>query len=185
MTNIQSRIALPFFLFSLVFAGILGVSRAFLLPHWMQVEVSGRAFRSAADLQGYEEQLRASIISLEEKRGELLLEEDPEFTLLKNKRGEQPSLMEIQKALRHTATAISKQPDAVHIEHVRFLLGMKRVEVRGDVRFVGPTSMTVLAQFIEGIAMLPFVNALERPAFQRDEDPKIGFHSPFSFSFSL
>jgi hypothetical protein len=73
--------------------------------------------------------------------------------------------------------------DGVVIERLRMDAVTREVRVHGDVRGVGPGSMTVLAEFVDLLRAHPSVHALKAPAFTREDDPGVGFHSPFTLSF--
>ena len=69
--------------------------------------------------------------------------------------------------------------DAIVLLGYYFSADSNTVEVRGDVRNVGPRSMTVLAKFVEEVRDIAMVLDVASSRFTRLEDDDVGFHSPF------
>lgn len=179
-----SRMAVPLFLFSLSLAGLLALSRVFLVPRLTRVEVSGE-IRRAADLQALRTSLLSQIRDEEKKRDQILLPiHDPAYTALKALRGggSDPSLLRAQ--ILDQATSLSPVPDAVSIESFRYDPVAKRIELSGSVRSVGARSMTVLSQFVSMVGRLPIAASVTQPRYARVDGPD-GPHSPFTFALLL
>ncbi len=59
------------------------------------------------------------------------------------------------------------------------------LKITGDVRNVGPRSMTVLAQFTEELRSQPFTSEIRHPSFSRVQDKDGNFSSPFNIQIIL
>jgi len=59
------------------------------------------------------------------------------------------------------------------------------LRIRGEIRNVDTRTMTVLAEFAQSLTSLPAVASATTPTFAREEDSKIGFHSPFDITLTL
>ena len=183
--SVIERVCLPFFLFSAVLAFVTLLLRFVVLPPLLKVEVGGTP-RDVSMMRVVRRQLEQDIRNLEERRQEILLPlRDQTFDVLKSREKLSRSFLMLRDTLEKQAQAVSRQPDAVHISMFEYVPQEKQLVVSGDVRFVGPRSMTVLAQFIDSIEALPFVSSVTKPAFDRMEDPTTGFHSPFSVRITL
>lgn len=178
--DILRQLAMPFFLFAAVLLGLLLLSWVLLLPMLTRVEVDGEA-RSAVDLQVLKADLLSRVETLESSRDEFVLPLQevvpPSLVTEKEMQASFPSLREsiLQSALR----LVPGQRDAVAIQSFRYDARENAIELTGAVRNVGPRSMTVLAQFVEELASLPSVSAIEKPRFVREEDDDGTFFSPF------
>lgn len=182
---ILERVSAPLAVFACVLTGSLVLSALVLLPRLTALEVEGST-HDLPSLRAYHMELEQRIAEAETRRDQLILPiHDPLYTALKEQKRAVPSFLTVREALREIAGAVVKQNDAVHIAHMRYRLPERRVEVDGDIRFIGPRSMTVLAQFVEELSDMPEVALVEPPRFVREDDPVIGPHSPFSFSFIL
>lgn len=183
--SILARIALPLLLFTGILCALLLLSYALLLPRFTRVDVMGKRL-SPREVIEHRNQLTASLHALEEDRSTLILPFiDPLFDALKSLRGATPSLTVIHRELADAAARTGEASGTILLSSLSFDVETREVRVSGDVRHVGPRSMTLLASFIEQVESLPMVTALVRPAFAREEDPQIGFHSPFTFTFSV
>ncbi|MBI3331589.1 hypothetical protein HYZ99_01370 [Candidatus Peregrinibacteria bacterium] len=182
--EILRRAAVPFALFSGVLAGLLTLSWFLLLPIFTRIEVSG-AQRDVAALLQYRAELQAQLVAAEESRAATLIpERDASYEDLKRLKRERPSLLRLRDQFLSVAAGIVEQHDAVHIRALH-LREDGTLEMSGDVRFVGPRSMTVLAEFIEEIADIPAVAAVSLPRYVREEDLRVGPHSPFTVTITL
>ena len=185
LSEIFRRAALPFALFTGVLAGLLICSWYLLLPMFTRVEVGGSVL-DLASLLTYRAQLQAELATAEEARAASLLPmRDASYETLKDRKRRAPSILGIRETLRSIARGITEQPDAVHLSRFALLPDGKTLQLSGDVRFVGPRSMTILAQFIDALENSPLVAAVSLPRFVREEDPVTGPHSPFSVNITL
>jgi hypothetical protein len=179
------RLALPFFLFAFVFAVIIAGARVLWFPQLLRVQVAGVA-RDVPAMQEYRATLQEEIKSLTERREELIMPlHDEDFEFLKARTKQHASFAFLHDVISTQAQTVTNQPDAIHMSAMSYQPDRKNLTLTGDVRFVGPRSMTVLAQFIDSLSALPFVTSLQTPIFDRIEDPKTGFHSPFTAELSL
>lgn len=178
--DIVRRTAFSFFLFSVVLAGLLTVSWYVLVPGLTHVEVSGTV-RGLQELKSYKADLEARIISMEDERGSFLLPVDNDLynrlKILKESRLEfqrlRSDLGQIVKDL------VPDQKNVVQLESFTFDAKHSAAELRGEIRNVGPRSMTVLARFVEQIHSLPTVIDVETSRYTRQESDDYGFFSPF------
>jgi len=182
---ILKRVAVPFVVFAGVLLALLVLSWFLLLPRLTRVAVGGER-RTAEDVMSYRNALAADIQRQEEDREAFVLPFlHPQYETMKRDRDVALSIMDVQERLEEAARSVTSQPDAVHLYGLSFDANTNVVSLRGDVRFVGPSSMTVLAQFVETLRSKPFVAEIREPQFQRLDDADIGPHSPFEFSFRL
>jgi len=184
--TILRRIALPVLLFALVLTSLLTASWLLLLPQLTEIEIGGSVLDTSA-LKAYERELDERLSALERERDELVLPMegtlyDALTTVKHNQRPLLPLRAQVIQAALHL---VPGNKDAVSIDSLRYLTSGNRIEVTGDIRNVGPRSMTVLAQFAEVLRGLPFVADLQRPRFTRKDDPTIGMYSPFTLNISL
>lgn len=184
--TIAHRGAMPFFLFSLVLFSLLTTSHFFVLPNLTSVEVGG-AERDAQELRAYHASLLQEISEKEGEREALVFPmEDSAYRRLVDKKHTQFPILSLRSSLIQTAKQVlPDQADVVHIESIRYMPEKRRVELTGDVRNVGPRSMTVLAQLVEQLKAEPFVEEVVSPRFERLQSPRIGMHSPFVFKIKL
>ena len=178
--KVVRRIIISTFLFTTVFTGTLLVSEIFILPRLTRVEIEGSA-NSVSDVQQYHSDLTASLSKLEQERNFYVLPLQNElFSAMKEIKYGQKDYV-IQKEM------LGKAADDFFMEGERvvFLYSMhfdaqdSTLEVRGDVRNVGPRSMTILAQFTESVRSLPFVSSVQNPRFSREYSEELGAYSPF------
>lgn len=184
--RLLQRIAQPFFLFSIALTALLGVSHSVLLPHLTSVEAGGQE-RSPAELRAYVANLESEITAAERNRNALILPmQSSPFRAFIDTKHETPSLLALTDAVREIArTAAPDAPGAIRVDRIRYSTDDRMLILSGDVRDVGPRSMTVLAQFTEELRTLPFAEDVRPPRFARLEDPTIGFHSPFTIAIAL
>lgn len=179
------RIGLPFFLFSAVLALLLTASWALLLPRYTRIEVGGEP-RTVEELKTFSRTLTAQIAQQEEERRKLVLAvHDPAYTMLKESRRSRVPIDDYRYAIAEHAAKITGKDDAVVITTFAYNPSESRMFLRGDVRNVGLRSMTVLADFSLSLDQLPFVASHTIPSFVREEDERIGTHSPFEITLTL
>ncbi|MDO8648483.1 MAG: hypothetical protein Q7R81_01745 [Candidatus Peregrinibacteria bacterium] len=179
------RIAFSFLLFAAVLAALLALSFYLLLPLFTTVEIAGEE-RGIAELKAYRSSLQSRITKAEEQRTQLVLPiHDEGYAALKRERRTRYPLLTLRSELLQEASKVVAQNDAVHVSTITYAPAEGSVALTGDVRFVGPRSMTVLAQFVEALNRMPMVASVREPKFTREEDPPLGFHSPFTLTFTL
>lgn len=185
--EILNRIALPMLLFLTVLTAVLLISRWMLLPQWTQVSIAGKLL-GPEEADAYKTMLETEVDVREASRLAIVLPiRDQDYTTLRDRRTAMPELHEIREQMVEAARRGSPEdaPDAVQINSVMFNADARTLTIGGDVGGVGPRSMTVLAYFTEVLGAIPFVETVTPPAFDRIEDPKAGFYSPFSITLTL
>lgn len=184
---ILQRTALPFFLFSLVLTTLLMITKMTVLPALLSVDIDGTT-RNVQDLKTYHDVLAEQIAKKVDQRNTLILPmEGTDYRSLADWKQEQYSFSFLTSSLSQLAKAVpaTEGGTAVYVESIRYYPIDKMVEMRGDVRNVGPRSMTVLAQFVESLQAEPYVSTVEHPTFTRVEDKNLGFLSPFHLKIAL
>ncbi len=178
--DIARRTAFSFLLFSAVLAGLLTLSWYVLVPELTHTEVGGTV-RSMRELKSYKADLEAQILTLEEERGSFLLPVDNNlYNRLKSMKESRVMFQGFRQDLKRIIKdLVPDQAGIVHLDLFAFYATQNAVEIRGDVRNVGPRSMTVLAQFVEDIQELDSVLSVETNRYTRKQSEGIGFHSPF------
>lgn len=181
------RTALPFAIFAVVLTSVLAVSKAAILPSLLSVEIAGET-RNVQDLKTYHTALQERISVKQEQRNQLVLPmEGTDYQSLADWKQGQYSLNFLLSSISQLAKGIPAKEGkaAVFINSIEYFPIDKVVEVSGDVRNVGPRSMTVLAQFVESLQSESFVKNIRHPTFTRIEKPNLGFVSPFNLAISL
>jgi hypothetical protein len=180
-STILARVSSALLLFSAVFAGVLLLSWFFLLPRLTQLKLQGQTVSISAILP-YEQRLRADITKLEEERTALVLPvQDATYDALKVHTQCYPLPQDALHTLH--AAALQMGENVAHIASATFVQNGS-VLLKGEVRNVGPRSMTVLAQFVKEVEKLPMVEDVTTPAFTR-ESAAGGYVSPFEFTLTL
>ncbi len=183
--EILRRVAMPFLLFATVLTALLMLSWSMLVPRLARVDVGGRTL-TAEEIRAYRTDLAAQIVTGEGQRRDLVLSvQDPAYIALKQSRRGALSATQLLSELETQAKASADQPDAVHLSFLRYDILSGSGTLRGDVRFVGSRSMTVLASFVDVLGRLPILSSVTPPPFVREEDPVTGAHSPFALSFTI
>lgn len=180
------KLALPFLLFSAVLAALLLLSWALLLPEFTHLNVGG-SVKSTSDLQRYRAQLVQSIDELKRTRNDYLFPlDETEYGKLTEAKLKDQKFDFLFEQIRTTGNQLV--PDTagvVAIKSYTYNAHDKKAVIEGMIRGVGPQSMTVHAQFIEALRILPGVESAKSSRFTREEDPKIGFYSPFVIELFL
>lgn len=186
MSHRTARFAFSLFAFAAVLFVALFFSWWFLLPRLAGVPLHGKMVYGASLVQFYAD-LRDRVDVLEDARNHLVLPgQDPLSQFLRQVRRSDIPLIPLFAALERTAkAAVPDHADAVLLESFHYDTKDNTLTVIGDVRYVGPRSMTVLAEFIETLRGVPTVEAIEDQRFTREEDPKGAFHSPFTLVLRL
>lgn len=185
-TTILQRIAPPFFSFSFVLFGALLVSQSFLLPRVVTFRV-GEVEVSVDEALAYERTLRAEILTLEDRRDELVLPHiDDEHDALMRAKRSAPSVVDVKARIESTMRNVAEPIGAsVSVDAVQVDVATRVITVRGAVDDPKPSSMAVLAASIDAVRSLPGVADLAPPSLTRDEIPGGGYRSPFRFTFRL
>lgn len=184
-TAVLWHIAMPFFLFSTVLVLLLTLSWTLLLPRYTRIDVGGQ-LRDAQQIRTYRTELTAEIASKEEERRQAVLAvHDPAYDTLKDLRKARTPLDELRTALAEHAKKVTGKDDVILFSAFDYDPAAKTLVIRGDVRNSDTRSMTVLAEFSMSLTDLPFVTEASTPTFAREEDSKIGFHSPFTITLTL
>lgn len=186
MPHISARFAFPLFVFAAALSLALSLSWWFLLPRLAGVPLHGELMYGASLVQFYAD-LNDRVDALEEERNHLVLPgQDPLSQFLHQLRRSDIALVPLIMALaRSAAQVVPDHPDAVFLESFAYDAEKHTLTLTGDVRRVGPRSMTVLAEFIEALPRIPIVSAVEHQRFTREEDPEGDFHSPFALLLRL
>lgn len=179
------RTAYPFLIFAVTLFGILSVAWI-ALPLLFRVDIGGE-IRDVDDVRSYHREVKNRLRDLEEHREAFVVSyQDPLYRALKQKKDTQHSFYSVRSDLEHIAkNIIPEQPDAITLDSIHYDRPGNAVHITGVVRNVGPRSMTVLAQLVDAMAGRSFVNSVEHPTFVRNEDPVIGFYSPFTITLFL
>lgn len=183
--EIVVRSGVPFLLFGLVLTGALALSRTYLLPLLTRVHVQGDVL-GADQLAETEQRLNDDLAQAEARRAQLVRPvQDARYDTLKEYKRALLTPLVVQTFLATLLAEADPALDGIVFDHIRVDATTGDVRVHGDVRGIGSRSMTVLAQFVDALRAHPQVHALQTPPFTREEDPVLGFHSPFSFAFVL
>jgi hypothetical protein len=184
---ILHRTALPLVLFAVVWIVLLFATQLWVLPALLSVEIAGDV-RNVQELKTYYDALNEQIQKKQEQRMALLLPMHGSayrnLTDWKQKQYAMPilisSVSQVAKVIRGT-----QGNPAVYLQSIRYFPIDSVLEIDGNVRNVGPRSMTVLAQFIEELRQQAFVESINHPTFTRLEDASLGFYSPFHLTVTL
>lgn len=184
--DIARRTALSFFLFATVLTVLLSLSWYLLVPELTRVEVGG-SVRGMQELKEYKMNLDAQISTLKQQRSTFLrpVEHDiyQQVKLLQQER------LGYQKLRRSINSAISElvpgKKNIVSISGFYYDGSQKQAELRGRVHNVGPRSMTVLAQFVEGLDRIPEIITIDASKYTREETADHEFYSPFTIRLRL
>ena len=173
-----------FTLFACVLCGALVLSDIFLLPMFSRIEVGGKD-RDIISLQQYRADLVAELDSAEQRRNQLLLPLYGErYRSLMQYKASQRDFLGLQSEIDTLAHSFDEQQPVVHIE--AYALSNEGIlTISGDVRNVGPRSMTVLAQFVSALQELAILESVEGVRFSREEQPHVGPVSPFTLRLVL
>lgn len=184
--DIARRTAFSFFLFSLVLAGLLTVSWYVLVPELTHVEVNG-SVRGLQELKSYKAGLEAQITRMEDERGTFLLPVDNDvYVRLKSMKESRLQFQRFRSELSYIMkNIVPDQKNVVKLESFVFDAENGTAEIRGEVRNVGPRSMTVLAQFVEQLQSLPMVADIDTSRYTRQESADNGFFSPFVLRLTM
>ncbi len=184
--HILYKTGIPLFIFSTVFSSVLGVSRLTVLPMLTAVEVGGET-RDAAALEAEATALRSSLQDLEQERdADILPLGGTKYRTLADAKITAAAPIDIMHAIGDIASSVvPENPKAVILSRFVYAPGDHTITLSGDVRGVGPSSMTVLAQFTETLRTDPRISSVIAPSFTRLQDPKTGPHSPFILSLTL
>lgn len=194
LKEVLRRVLFPFALFGIVLLTLLLLSWKLLIPAFTRVEFKGSP-QDPATLETTVRDMREKLTRIEGKRLALILPlDDSPYGGFVREKIDQPSFFTLFTQLKMVArTFLPGQPQAVILSSLTWKgdraaaasLAPRVVTLTGDVRNVGLQSMAVLAQFVEAVKGMPGIERVDFPPFQREQDPVIGFHSPFVFSVHL
>jgi len=186
LENIMKRTAFPFFFFALVLMGLLALSWYLLVPRLTHIEVGG-SVRDIAELKTYTSDLNAQILTLQDERKSFLLPvNNALYERLKTLKESRSSFQILRSNLNRIMKTMFPDQDTVFaIADFTFDADSSSARIRGEIRNVGPRSMTVLAQFVEAIHTLPFVTDVKTDGYTRQENDAYGFYSPFTLHIDL
>jgi len=178
---ILHRIAVPLLVFCAVLLGLLSLSYILLLPQLTRVEILGEQ-RDTVELRAHIQQLKASVLSMEDQRSSLVTPlEDGLFSFMKSRKLSQPSFLLIKSIVYEAAKVVPEYPHAVHVTQMHYTADGS-VVLTGRVEGVGPRSMTVLAQFVDALKKSASVQSVDLPRFTREQSDDGAFVSPFQFT---
>ncbi len=184
--DIARRTAFSFFLFSLVLTAFLALSWYVLVPELTRVEIGG-SVRGLQELQDYKADLEGQIVALEESRGSFLLPVNHGlYQQLKRLKNDRLKFQDLRREIRQVIKELMPgRADVVVLSGFYFDASKNIGEIHGQVANVGPRSMTVVAQFVEGIHRIPMVINVESSRFTRQEGENGSFFSPFTIRMTV
>jgi len=183
--TIARRISMPLILFTGSLFALLLLSWTLLLPQYTNFHVNGDLL-SPREIAIYERDKQQELTAMEEKRNRLVLPVlDASYDRLKQEKRNVPSVSSIREELRQAAIKAGAGEGEIIVQSMTIDAMTRAVSVTGDVRNVGPRSMTLLAEYITQLESIPQFADLTRPVFSRTDDEGIGIHSPFAFTFTL
>lgn len=184
-STILQRIAVPTFSFSFVLFVALLTSQYFILPTLTTFRV-GEVDVTVDEAIAYERQLRAELVSLEDKRQELVLPHiDPTLDDLMRLKRATPSIVAVQSMVESAMRVAADASDAsVTVDAVLLDAPSRTVTVRGAVIDPRPSSMATLAAAVDAVRALPTVTDVVPPVLTREHVAE-GYRSPFRFTFVL
>ncbi len=181
--KILERVALPLLLFAAVLFVLLFVSWFSILPRFTSFAVTDVRL-TPVEMDAYVSHLKAELTTQEETRDGLILPlREPAYDMLKHQKRAAMTASMLRSTLLDIGRSVSQAKDAVAITHLS--IDGSTVHVTGDVRNVGLRSMTVLASFVEAVGVLPFVDDIKRPSFDRIQNADGSSHSPFEMTLTL
>ncbi|MCK5020202.1 MAG: hypothetical protein KAS32_24400 [Candidatus Peribacteraceae bacterium] len=185
---IFQRTSLPLALFFMVFSLMLFLSKSFLLPALLLVEIDGET-HSVEELKSYHDRLSLQVDEKKAERKQLVLPmEGTRYIEILDEKHSAYRLSSLTSAISQVAEKISSMQGAekvVSVSGITYSPRKKSLVIIGNIFNVGPRSMTVLAQFIEELRSEPFVLTFHNPKFERKQDSSGKFYSPFNIQISL
>lgn len=179
--EVLRRVSVPLLIFAAVLAGLLTLSWVLLVPRYTSFVVDGKPV-AAEKLADIEREIERTIAADLARREEMSLpSRDATYLRLLRERFARRTPLDEEVALRVLAGELGLG-DAMAFTRIHMAEdGLLTVE--GDLRGVGPRSMTELARFVDTLALQPDIVDFTPPAFVREEDPAGGFHSPFIMTY--
>lgn len=184
LSAVLQRTAVPFCVFAVALAALLGLSWSLVLPRMARVALNGElldANRAEAEVDG----LRRDILRLRESIDAFIAPpRDPLYVSLRDAVAARPAPFLLDSVLTDALTHMSSDREAVTIVR-RSINADGQAIIAGDISGVGPRSMTVLAAFVDALRSTPMVMHLDPSPFTREDDAKRGALSPFVIRFTL
>ena len=183
---VVSRVGMPLLLFGTGLTLLLVLSQALLLPRLTQLKVHGQLMDSER-LRAYEETLLREVRAQEAQRSVLIEPvQDELYGALKERKRSVLPFDRVRAEIEAVAARVSGEAGP-RVLFSRFAYDpfAATLEIAGDVRDAGPGSMTVLAEFVDLLKSAPSVEGFSAPSFAREQDPAIGFYSPFALTLRL
>lgn len=180
------RITVFLSIFTGTTSAVLILSWFLLLPAMMQLPLEGRAIPSR-DIHQYVQELQGRIHVAAKRRDELMSPvRDPLYTQLRIEKYSYLTLPALYSEIQRVAGIVAEgRSDVVFLQSLQFHRGERTLLLEGEVRNVGPRSMTILAQLVDRLRTLSLVSSVDLPLFQRAYDTQRGFTSPFTLMLHL
>lgn len=184
LSAVAQRIAVPFCIFAVALAALLGLSWSLVLPRMARVPLNGEllnADRAEAEVDA----VQRDILRLRESIDAFIAPpRDPLYVSLRDTVAARPAPFLLDSVVTDALTHMVSDRDAVTIVR-RSLNADGQAVIEGNVSGVGPRSMTVLAAFVDALRSSPIVAHIDPSPFTREDDAKRGPFSPFVIHFTL
>ena len=173
-----------------IFAGTTSVmlilSWFLFLPAMMQLPLEGRSIPSG-NFHQYIQDLQGRIRVAANRRDELINPvRDPLYAQLRTEKYSYLLLPSLYSEIQQVAGIVAEgRNDVVLLRSVQFRRGERTLLLEGEVRNVGPRSMTILAQFVDHLRTLSSITSIDPLTFRREHDVTKGFTSPFNLILRL
>lgn len=188
VARITERSVRTFCLFSIALCLTMVFSWFVVLPQLTRIELNGTLV-GIDELQHRHSDIQQQLKLREAQRNQLILPiQDNVYTELRDWKHRQTDYRSLVSAIEGSVMMLSEDGQSVvHLTKVHLERDSEgfTLHLEGDVRNVGPRSMTVLAQFVETLRGITGVDSVQSPRFERREDPEVGPHSPFVLSLHL
>ncbi len=185
--EILSRAAAPFLIFTAVLAFMLAVSSVIVLPRLTKVRIGG-TLHNTIELSRHVKSIEAAVIDLENTRAEYVtpMRRGLYGEAKKSLKYSVPALFALQENIYEIIRdTVPENLSAIVLFGYVYNPDERVLVLEGDVRSVGPRSMTVLAQFVDTIKRAKWVDSVEPPKFARLKNAEAGYHSPFKFTIHI
>ncbi len=186
LQTILTRSAVPFCLFSMALLVSLGLIRITVVPLLTRVDVEGSSQSITALLEKHAK-LTAELSVAEDKRSALIMPvQDEDYLALRSEQQAQQRFHGLFTAISQLVKESEQEGKQVVVVHELDLnYETRTLRLRGDVRNVGGSSISVLAWFVDSLRSLPLLIDMPTPPFKREQDPYVGIYSPFDIVIPL